>query len=270
MFLLIFLMACADPAPVAKQACEALPGLATDPAGLQLLAPLLAKVDYDALASAQPTLGLQLLGSDGLAELRNQASCTVGAVEGAGQGRWAVDMERSLPVVNLDGSLGEVETTPLSWQAVKTPDGVRVETGLAGAAIMRASAEQAFEEGDLRRYASSWRAIVKKFPDPLISVDVAMAASSIDAWEYRARVRGKPVTIDEEAGTLQAEITNQGDRAVRALRVRVDFEVGSQTVSQALVIESLEANTTAPVDVPIPEAADGKVHIEIESLEFGP
>ncbi len=270
MIIFLFLMACADPVPVALQACEALPGLATDPAGLQLLAPVLAKVDYDALASAQPTQGLQLLGSDGLAELRSKASCTVGAVEGAGQGRWAVDLERSLPAVNPDGTLGEVEVTAMSWQAVKTSDGVRLETGLAGAAIMRASAEQALEEGDLRRYASSWRAIIKKFPDPLLSVDVARAADVFDQYEYRTQLRGKPVEVDDKAGTLKGEISNVGKRDARNIQVQVDFGVGTQTVSQAATIEAIAAGTASTVDVAIPEGADGSVHIEVVGLELSP
>lgn len=268
MVLLLFLMACADPVPVAQQACEALPGLATDPAGLQLLAPVLATVDYDALAAAQPTKGLELLGSDGLAELRGKVQCTVGLVEGAGQGRWAVDLERTLPTVLADGSLGEPQTTALSWQAVKTDDGVRVETGLAGAAIMRASAEQALEEGDLRRYASSWRGLAKKFPDPLISVDIAHAEKVFDRHEYLGEIRGKPVEVDEKEGTLKAELSNTGDRAVSELELRVDFGVGEATASETATVEAIEAGGKAEVVVPIPEGADGKVHIEVLSLEL--
>jgi hypothetical protein len=270
MVLLLFLMACADPVPVAQRACEALPGLATDPAGLQLLAPVLATVDYDALAAAQPTRGLELLGSDGLAALRGKVECTVGLVEGAGQGRWAVDLERSLPEVLPDGSLGEVKTTALSWQAVKTKDGVRVETGLAGAAIMRASAQQAYEEGDLRRYSSSWRAIAKKFPDPLIAVDIAHAEGLFERDEYRTKIRGKPVAVDDAAGTLKAELSNTGEREVVQLEVRVEFGVGDQTASQTANVDELGAGSTATVEVDIPEGADGKVHIEVVHLELVP
>jgi len=270
MFLVLFLMACADPAPVAIRACEALPGLATDSAGLQLLAPVLAQVDYDALAKAQPTKGLELLGSDGLADLRSKASCTVNLVEGAGQGRWAVDLERSLPTVLPDGSLGEVEVTPMTWQAVKTDDGVRIETGLAGASIMRASAQQAFEDGDLRRYASSWRGLVKKFPDPLITVDIAAAGLVFDQHEYKSSIRAKPLEIDEEAGTLTGEVANTGDRATATVELRVDFGVGEGTASETASIPALEAGATTQVTVPIPEGADGKVHFEVLSLELTP
>jgi hypothetical protein len=268
MTFLLFVLACADPAPVAVEACEALPGLATDPAGLQLLEPVLAQVDYDALAAAAPTRGLELVGGDGLAALRAQASCTVGLVEGAGQGRWAVDLERSLPKVNADGSLGEVEVVALAWQAVKTDDGIRVETGLAGANIMRKSATQALEEGDLRRYASSWRAIAKKFADPLLTVDVAEAERVFGRVEYLAKIRGKPVEVNEEEGTLRGEISNSGDRKATAIEIRVDFGVGDQTASVNATVEALEPGATTAVDVAIPEGADGKVHIEAVSLEL--
>jgi hypothetical protein len=270
MVLLLFLMACADPAPVAQQACEALPGLAPDATGLQLLQPLLAEVDYNAMASGWTSEGLRVVGAEGLAELRAQASCTVGLVEGAGQGRWAVELERSLPVVNPDGSFGEVATTALSWQAVKTPDGIRVETGLAGAAIMRASSREAFEEGDLRRYSSTWHAIANKFPDPLITVDIAHADVIFARHEYREKIRGKPVEVDDEAGTLKAELANTGDQAVSKLELRVDFGVGDQTASETATLEALEAGGTAEVVVPIPEGADGKVHIEVLGLQFTP
>ncbi len=270
MTLLLFLMACADPAPVALQACEALPGLATDPAGLELLQPLLESKDYDALAAAAPTAGLELVGADGLASLRTQASCTLLSAESAGSGRWAVELERSAPAVLADGSLGEVQTTPLSWQAVKTPDGVRVETGLAGAAIMRASAATALEEGDVRRYASTWKAVANKFPDPLLTVDVAQAQAAFERLEYQAKIRGKPIEVDEAAGTLKAEIRNEGERSVSAVQLRVDFGVGETTASESATLEALAGGATAEVTVPIPEGADGKVHIEVLGLELPP
>lgn len=268
MFLLLFLMACADPAPVAQQACEALPVLAADPASLELLAPVLAQADYDALTSAAPTQGLETVGAEGLAALRGKASCTVKLVESAGQGRWAIDLQRSLPVVQPDGSLGEPETVELAYQAVKTPDGIRIETGLAGAAITRKSAETALDEGDLRRWASTWRAIANKFPDPLITVDIAKAEAVFLRDSYRSKIVGKPVGIDEEENTLKGEISNTGKQAASAIQLRVDFAVGEETVSESTTIEALAQGAKAEIAVPIPEGADGKVHIEVLSLEF--
>jgi hypothetical protein len=264
MLLLPFLLACANPEPAALSTCQALPTLATDAAGLALLEPLLAEADWEALSAAAPTAGLERLGADGLARIRAQTRCTLLSAESAGTGRWAVELERTSPGVTPEGSLSAPETTPLSWQAVKTPDGVRIEAGIAAAAIGRRNAEAAVAEGDLRRAASSWRAIQKKFPDPLLSVDIAQAEDAFAQAEVIRRIRAKPTAVAE--GELTVSLQHQGEVPVREIEIRADFGVGDRTESATITWASLEPGSEAELKLPVPEGADGKVHVEIVGL----
>jgi hypothetical protein len=266
MLLLPFLLACANPEPPALSACQALPTLATDPAGLALLEPLLARDDWEALSAATPTAGLELLGAEGLAELRAQTQCTLLSAESAGSGRWALELERTCPTVSADGSLGDPETTTLSWQAVKTSQGVRIEAGIEAAAIGRRNAEAAVTEGDLRRAASAWRAIQKKFPDPLLTVDIARAEATFAQAEALKMVRAKPTSVAD--GKLLVALKNQGEAPVQALEIRADFGVGDLTERRTITWASLEAGAEAEVELPVPEGADGNVHVEVVGLEL--
>jgi hypothetical protein len=266
MILLPLLLACADPAPVALSTCEALPNLATDAAGLELLEPLLAPGDWEALSKAAPTAGLEKLGSEGLAALRQQTNCTLLSSESAGSGRWAVELERTNPSVDGDGNLGEAETHALSWQAVKTPEGVRIEAGIEAAAISRRNADAAVAEDDLRRAAAVWRAIHKKFPDPLLYVDIARAEAAYAKAEALKGVRAKPTGVAD--GKLYVELSNQAQAAVGSVELRADFAVGEQTHSSTLTHPGLEAGATVEVELAVPEGADGNVHVEVVGLEL--
>ncbi len=266
MFLLLSLLACADPAPVALATCQAVPNLATDKAGLELFQPLLAEGDWKALSGATPTAGLELVGADGLAKIREQTTCTVLSTEGAGTGRWAVELERSNPGVNPDGSLGEAQTHTLSWQAVKTQDGIRIEAGIQGASISRRNAESAVADDDQRRAAAIWRAIHKKFPDPLLTVDIAKAEALYEKLEYQKKIPVKAVGVEDDK--LFVEVSNTGDKPVSKLELRADFEVGDQTKSHTTTVPSLAPGAKLEVELPIPEGAEGNVHVEVVGLEL--
>jgi hypothetical protein len=265
MLLLLTLLACGNPDPVALSTCQALPTLASDPAGLTLLEPLLAPGDWEALSKAQPTAGLELLGPDGLAALRQQTTCTLLATEGAGSGRWAVDLERTSPSVGPDGSLGEMVTHSLAWQAVKTDGGIRIEAGIEGAAISRRNAETAIAEDDPKRAAAIWRAIQKKFPDPLLSVDIARAEAFQARAEAMKTILAKPTGVAD--GKLYVELQNRGGQAVTAVEVKADFAAGEGTKTETTTHPLLDADAVIEIELPVPEGADGNVHVEVVGLE---
>lgn len=264
MFLLLSLLACADPAPVALATCQAVPGLATDAAGLELLEPLLASEDLKALKGAQATAGLEAVGSEGLATIRSKTTCAVLSAESAGSGRWAVDLERTAPTVSGDGTLGEPATQALAWQAVKTPDGIRIEAGIQGAAISRLNAEAAVAEDDLRRAAAIWRAIHKKFPDPLLTVDIARAEAAHHYGEILKKVHAKPVGVED--GKLFIEAANGNEAPVSQVEIKADFEVGENTKSETTVVPELAGGAKLEIELAVPEGADGNVHVEVVKL----
>jgi len=178
---MLFLLACTDPGAVAVAACEAVPVLSPDAASIGLLTPLITAKELESVAGAEPTAGFSAVGAEGMAELRAGTICVVESVDGAGSGAWAVSMVRTQPVVNADGTLGAPVETAISWQ-VTSAEGGRAEPGLPKAVAMRKSIEEARAEGDLRRAASTLRALSSSFPDPTLAVDVALAeAAEADA-----------------------------------------------------------------------------------------
>ena len=264
MFLLSLLFACANPKPVALQVCQAIPGLATDARGMELMEPLLAQADLKELTDAQPTLGLQKLGSAMLDTLRDQVECEVLEVESAG-GAWADKLERSLPEVLPDGTLGPVQTRELQWQVVKE-DGLRIQPGLRAAAGTRRSAEDALQKKDYRRFASTWRAIYKKFPDPLITVDIAAATEVEARWAYRENLAAHVLSVKK--GELTCELENSGERPVAGVQVDVRFAMDGKLEVVPAQVGPVASGGKVQFAVAIPAGAKRTPSFKIGELQF--
>ena len=270
---LFLLIACADPTPVALDTCKAIPSLATDEEGLQLLEPLLTHRDFRTLKKADPTLGLQKVGATGLAKLRAQARCEVVEVLDAGHNRWNVTVTRTLPEVNADGSLGDPQETTLNWSVVRSKDGLKVETGLFQAADTRRQAEESAARGDLKRAAGLWRAVYQKFPDPMLQVDIATATDIAAKALYRKRLVGNLISItpaeDEGANPiLNAEVTNRGKRYVSKAVIELSFDVGTDQKLVLHEVGEIKPGETAAFQVEVPQEADGLVHFSTHEVEF--
>ncbi|MCB9764229.1 MAG: hypothetical protein H6739_30940 [Alphaproteobacteria bacterium] len=264
MILALLLLGCTDPEPIAKAACQAVPGLSVDPEGLALLEPLLTPTEGTLLAQAEPTLGLTAAGPATMAKLRAEASCEVGEVESAGSGRWAVPVTRTAPSITPDGQLGEPETTELSWQVV-ADDGGRVETGLKKAIAMRKSAHEAVEQDDLRRAASTLRALKKSYGDPALAVDIALAEAAFDKREYARKLQNVFVSADD---VVVATLTNSGDKALSAVTVAADFETAEGPKRTTAALTDVAAGATVEVRLEIPEGAEGGVKLSTADFEF--
>ncbi len=178
MILTLSLFACTDPEALAVSACQAVPTLSPDAASLEVLRPLISSKELAAVEGAEPTEGQKRVGAEGLAELRSKASCSVESVEGAGSGAWAVSLKRTLPEVLADGSFGDPIEAEFTWQ-VSTAEGGRAMPGLVTAAAMRRSIAEAREQDDLRRAVSTTGTLSRSFPDPTLSVDVALAEAEL-------------------------------------------------------------------------------------------
>jgi len=232
--------ACTDPEPVALEACAAIPQLATDAAGLTALTAVLDPRELELLQAAAPTLGLEKVGSEGLAKLRSEASCVVDQVDSAGSGRWAVKLTRTLPTVAADGTLGEPATQSLDWQVVDGADGAYVESGMRFAVTKRESLRDAIAEKDFMKLAAGWRGIHQSFPDPVITVDIAEAETLDAGWAYRKKLEPQGAgALDKELVAL--ELMNTGDKAVASGLFDLSFTHGG-----AKEVVRLTAGAIAP------------------------
>ncbi len=265
MLIALTLLACTDPNPPALAACQAVPGLATDAAGLALLTPLLSAAEVEILTSAAPTRGVEVLGSDGLAALRAQTTCTVTATNSAGSGSWAVSPSRTLPAVNPDGTLGAPIEQTLEWQVVDE-DGGRVETSLGIASSMRRSISEAIEQEDYSRAASSWKAIQHTYNDPVITVDIAEAEAVEAEWLYRKKLDGWVESVGATEVVIAAE--NKGDRDLLGAELTVTFSLAEGTTPVSVAMEAVKAGEIGRISVPIPEGAVGKVKVKTDRVSF--
>lgn len=261
----LLLVGCADPVPAAIKVCEALPGLSIDEAGRAALEGTLAQAELDAGSKEEPTLGLQVVGTEGMAGLRAQTSCTAGERQSAGSGRWAIPLTRTSPAVNADGTLGEPVVTTFEWQVAKTRDGLRVETGLAKAISMRHSAAEATKEEDWKRVASTWRALAKAYPDPLVAVDVADAEALERRMDTLKGLRAAFVEADDTV--VRGEITNRNAVAISSFTVAATFEMEPEPVVVEVQGGPVEANGATTVDVPIPMGAEGGVKLKVTAFQ---
>ncbi len=264
--LLVMMFGCSggDPAAVAVQACELLPGLSATASDLALLEPLLSVAEGEALRSAALTEGRALIDDAAMASLRAATTCTAGEVNSAGGGRWAVELTRTGPMLDAAGQPGEPVEKTMTWQVVRE-DTLRVETGLITAELMRKSAEDAVAEDDLRKSASLWRAIAERYPDPVLAVDVAAAARAEAEHAYIRALKVRFVSVKD--GMLLGEITNS-NRDITDLSVEVIFDINGERSPVPVSIAALAAGQKAEVRAAIPEGAGDKVSIEARSLHL--
>ncbi|MCK6507680.1 hypothetical protein L6R53_30655 [Myxococcota bacterium] len=261
--LVLLLLACTDPEPVAIAACQALPGIAAHPQDLPLLAPLLTAKDMEFLGKAAPTRGLEKVSATTLAELRAQTTCAVVETNGAGEGRWAVKLTRTSPVVDGTGAVGAPAEQTFEWQ-VSDEEGGRVDLNLEGAAIARGNLDEAIDQEDWKRYASGWRALAARWPDPVLAVDVAAAEALATRMEYAGKLEHSFVGAGD--GVVQASVVNQGDRAVRGQVVDAVFESAGGPLHSRVELGPLPAGATMAYQVAIPDGAEGSVRLRTLDL----
>lgn len=259
----LLLLACTDPEPVAIAACQALPGIAAHSQDLPLFQPLLTAKDLAVLGKAAPTRGLERVPAATLAELRTQTTCTVVETNGAGEGRWAVKLTRTAPTIDGTGAVGPAAEQTFEWQ-VSDEEGGRVDLNLEGAAIARENLDEAIDQEDWKRYASGWRALAARWPDPVLPVDVAAAEALASRMEYTTKLQHAFVGAGE--GLVQATVTNQGDRAVQAQVVDAVFESANGPLHGRVELGPLAAGASLTYTVEIPDGAEGNVRLRTIDL----
>lgn len=281
---LILLIACADPKPVAIAACQAVPGIATDEAGITLLEPLLVPKEIELLKAAKPTLGLEKVGAEGLARLRSETTCVIDEVNGAGSDRWQVLMTRTQPEVKVDGSFGDKVERKIDWQAVDTSDGVRIETSLPTAASMRAKVDEAMVGSDYKRVAGLWRGIAEHHTDPLLVIDVDRASTLYDEQYTLSKLQAAFDRVEDPADPKGPQIVvgvvrNKSKRALASAVVTFTFtpEV-AEVVAGAeplpppapVVVEvdagHIDAEGKVEVRTNVPDGVVGSVKVETKSI----
>jgi len=263
--ILLAFLACTDPSPVALATCQALPGIAVHDSDRALFAPLLTAADMDVLARAEPTRGLSVFSPDALAALRTQTSCVVDEVNGAGSGRWAVKLTRTMPAVHADGSTGDPVTDSFEWQ-VSDEQGGRVDLNLVASALARRNAVEAIDEEDFKRFAAGWRAIAHRWPDPVLVVDVAEAEALDARMAYTGKLEHAFVAAGD--GLVQATVTNTGGQAVSAVEVDASFESPSGKLHSQAVLGAVPPGGTLAYTVEIPEGAEGNVRLRTIDLRL--
>jgi len=262
---LFLLVACGDPKPVAIATCQAVPGIATDEAGLKLLEPLLTTKEFEVLKAAEPTQGLQVVGSEGLAKLRAQTTCVIDEVNGAGSDRWQVLLTRTQPEVKADGTFGDPVEHKIDWQAVNTSDGVRMETELPTVASMRAKIGAAIEQQDYKRVAGLWRGIAEHYPDPLLAVDVDRASRLYDEQYVFAKLqasfdRVEDPTEKDAPQVVFGTVRNWTKRGVASVVATFTFTPEPPEVKEG----EPAPEAPAPVVVEVPGGPidpDGKIEV---------
>ncbi len=273
MLLLVFLLACNDELPsVALETCQLLPGLATDQRGLELLESKILEKEYEILQKADPTMGLALVGSDGLERLRSQVKCSVENSSKIGKNKWSVRLARQQPRLNPDGSMGEMETVHLDWR-IEGPPPFRTRIGLDSAEQLRGQAAEASQNGQYKWAAALWKAIYRKFPDPLLAVDLAAAQEASERFQYRREL--EPQVQSVTGSKVLGQVHNNGDRAISSATISVEYtEVGKISEEQEST-DSSDGNTTGTSTQErksvwkAPEPIERSLFVEIASLEPG-
>jgi hypothetical protein len=235
----------------ALQVCRAVPGLANDAVGTELLTPLLVADEVDALSQGAPTLGLIQVGEVGLAELRSQVSCRV--LDRTGD---EVLIERTLPVVGPDGAITDaLEVRQMGWRLLDD----RVEIGLVDAQARWRRVEGADPEAVVAQLI----AIERLLADPVLAVDLHNANLLADV--HQAQMALTSTFVDARMGVVHAELINNGGRPIKAATVLARFESGA---SERVTVGPLAAGQRVPYTVQIPEGANGGVRLQVSGVEL--
>ncbi len=265
MILALLALACSDPTAVAISACQALPGIAAHPEDMPLMETLLSSKDLDALRKAPQTKGLQAVSAATLATMRAQTTCTASETNGAGSGRWAVKLTRKAPTVTPTGEIGPPDEQSFEWQVVDE-DGGRAEFNIEGATIARKNLDEAIDKEDFKRFAAGWRSLAGRYPDPVLSVDVADADALLARMEYGASL--EHVFQGAADGLVNASVRNSGDKVIAQMKVDAVFESAAGPLHSEVVVGPVAAGETLSYQVAIPDEAEGSVRLRTLDLRF--
>ncbi len=270
MLLLVALMGCTpDPEPVAIEACQTVPTLSVFKEDLAIFQPYLLSHELDLLKSAEPTSGLLAVKSDGLAHLRANATCVVHESRPGGD-RWELRMQRTIPAVQLDGSFGDPIEQDIDWVVVKTPEGLKVESGLQRAVDLRAQAAEAQASRNYSKVLEIWRTIMGVYGDPTLVYDVAYAQDEARLHDYRTKLL-LPLkeAKDEQTGELVVPLVNNGPVGVKMAKIDAVFVIGEDEHLVEYTLEDLASSQRTEVRVALPEGDEVKYRgLRVRTVEL--
>lgn len=221
--------------------------------------------DIAELQAAHPTLGVQNIPFETYTKLREATTCEVVEKNGAGSGRWAIKLSRTSPKLSWDGIVGEPETTEFEWQIIDEKGG-RLDYEITTANIERKSMGEAFAARDWKRVAAGWRAIARRWQDPLLAVDVYAAESLQTRMEYGDQVVS--TFLEAGDGLVRASLKNGGDKDVAVALVHGVFQTADGEQRVPVEVGPIAAGATIEYFVQIPDEAEGSVKLHTMDIAF--
>ncbi len=159
----------------AVRACDAMPGLSLDSAGLAMTKGII--VDDERALWADNIAqgpGFERIGYSGYGVIRANLSCKLVSLEGG-----KAVLERQEPDIDQlpiwePTSVWDLPTrsVSLTYTLEETPEGLRVRTGLAQAMEAAEQARALHQAGDAQGAISAWESLAKTYPDPMIRFEI--------------------------------------------------------------------------------------------------
>jgi hypothetical protein len=159
----------------AVRACDAMPGLSLDSAGLAMTKGII--VDDERALWADNIAqgpGFERIGYSGYGVIRANLSCELVSLEGG-----KAVLERQEPDIDQlpiwePTSVWDLPTrsVTLNYTVEDTPEGPRVRTGLAQAMQAAEQARALHKAGDAQGAISAWQSLAKTYPDPMIRFEI--------------------------------------------------------------------------------------------------
>lgn len=176
--MILLLLGCSiQPAPeiLAIRACDAMPGLSLDSAGLAMTTGVIVDDERTLWADhiAQGA-GFERIGLSGYGVIRANLSCVLQSIDSD-----SVQLQRIEPDITQlspweNTAVWELpsRTVTLDYGLEQTPDGVRVRTGLASALEQAQQARSLHEQGQSDQAIATWETLYTSYPDPMIHFEI--------------------------------------------------------------------------------------------------
>ena len=184
--MILLLLGCAiqlAPEIKAVRACDAMPGLSLDSAGLAMTQDII--VDDERALWAEHIAegpGFERIGLNGYGVIRANLSCRLLSLSDG-----KAVLERDEPDISLltpweSTSVWELPTrrTTLNYTLENTPQGLRVRTGLAEAMDAATQARTLNTGGDAQAAILAWETLHATYPDPMIRFEIEEIQRQVD------------------------------------------------------------------------------------------
>jgi hypothetical protein len=177
----------------AVRACDAMPGLSLDSAGLAMTQDII--VDDERALWAEHIAqgpGFERIGLGGYGVIRANLSCRLVSLE-AGRAvleRTEPDISQLTPWETTSVWELPTRTTTLNYSLEETPKGIRVRTGLAQAMEAAAKARALNTAGDAPAAVLAWEALQASYPDPMIRFELEEIQRQVDLVEMDQVLQG--------------------------------------------------------------------------------